>query len=129
MNTNRTIGSNYFVKPFIRSMKTREGGNGYTRLQVIYAYWDIFTTKLAVSLTTYESVVEEACVTVIALSASVIGPNYTYLMNDITIREFFAASLKALPPNLGIPSNIYGPIFNRKCLIGFNFLYFRDGIK
>ena len=23
MNTNRTIGSNYYVKPFIRSMKTR----------------------------------------------------------------------------------------------------------
>ena len=24
---------------------------------------------------------------------------------------------------------MYGPIFNKKCLIGFQYLYFRDGIK
>lgn len=89
----------------------------------------MFTTKLVVNLNTYESLVEEVCITVVALSAAVVGVNYTYLMNDWTIREFNAASLKALPTNFGIPSTIYGPIFNRKCLIGFNFLYFRDGLK
>jgi hypothetical protein len=67
-------------------MKTRDGESGYTRLQVSYAYWDMFTTRLAVSLNTYESLVEEVCVTVVALLANIIGVNYTYLMTDFTIR-------------------------------------------
>jgi hypothetical protein len=129
MSTNRTLNSNYIVKAFIRSMKTREGGNGYTRLQVLYNYWDMFTTRVVASLSSYESEVEEACVTVVALSNAVVGVNYTYFNLDLTIREFNAASLKALPANFGISSTIYGPVFNRKCLIAFNFLYFRDGVK
>ena len=67
-------------------MKTREGGNFYTRLQVTFAYWDMYTTKLVVTLNTYESLVEEACVTVVVLSSPVIGVNYTYYINDMTVR-------------------------------------------
>lgn len=31
--------------------------------------------------------------------------------------------------NFGIPSVIYGPIFNKRCIIGFSNIYFKDGTK
>lgn len=80
MATNRTAGNNYIVRPFIKSMKAREGGNGYTRLQAVYNGWDMFTTKVNILLTTYESIVNEACITVTVLLSSALGSNYTYLV-------------------------------------------------
>jgi len=129
MSTTRAAGTNYYVRVFIRSMKTREGGNGYTRLQAQYSYWDMYTTRAVVTLSTYESVVSEVCVTLVVLLNSVVGANYTYYSADLTVREFAAASIKSLATNFGISSSIYGPVFNKKCVIGFSNLYFRDGVK
>ena len=129
MSTNKTT-ANWVVKVYLKSMRAREGGNGYTRLKVSYSYWDTYQTKLTVIFESLESLVTEACATVVALiSTTATSNNYTYFTNDLTVREFAAASIKALPANFGISSTIYGPIFNKKCLIGFTNLYFRDGIK
>ena len=37
--------------------------------------------------------------------------------------------MKVIPANFGIIASTYGPIYNKKCLVGFYNIYFRDGVK